>query len=175
MPLDVNGITLSGGSTFTMASGATTLMGVDATGIITRPQTPYVRMQTSGQATYYYTNSGYMTFGSIDQQVGSNWNNSTGLWTCPVDGYYLVLFNAIGANANGISYGYPWIYKNGGSYVYSHWNVGSGWDSMSLSAVVKCAAGDTIGYRVWSAGGAGTGNGVYGPGNHCHYGIALLG
>jgi hypothetical protein len=158
-----------------MASGATTLMGVSSGGIITRPQTPYVRMQTSGQPTYYYTNGATMKFGSVDQQVGSNWNNVTGYWTCPVAGYYLVLFNAIGANANGISYGYPYIYKNGATYVYSHWNVSGGWDSMSLSTVMQCAANDTISFGVNSAGGAGTGNGVYGPGNHCHYSIALLG
>lgn len=171
MPADVNGITLTGGTTFSMASGATTLMGVNASGIITRPQTPYVRMQTSGQPTYYSADP--MVFGSVDQQVGSNWNNSTGLWTCPVAGYYLVLMNFIGANYNGGSYGYPYIYKNGATYVYSHWNVASGWDSSSLSTVIQCAANDTIKFAVFPAGSSG--NGVYGPGNHCHYSIALLG
>lgn len=171
MPVDVNGITLSGGSTFSMASGATTLMAVDATGIITRPQTPYVRMQTSGQGTYYSANP--MVFGSVDQQVGSNWNNSTGRWTCPVAGYYIVVMNFIGANYNGGTYGYPIILKNGATYVYSHWNESGSWDSVSLSAVVQCAANDFIGFAINPAGS--TGNGAYGAGNHCHYGIALLG
>ena len=171
MPLDVNGITFSGGTTLTMASGATTLMGVNAAGIITRPQTPYVRMQTSGQGTYYAANP--MVFGSVDQQVGSNWNNSTGRWTCPVAGYYLVLMNFIGANYNGGTYGYPYIQKNAATYVYSHWNISGSWDSVSLSSVVQCAANDTISFAI--AGAGATGNGAYGAGNHCHYGIALLG
>lgn len=172
MPVDVNGVTLAAvGSTFSCSNGATTLMGVDANGVITRPQTPYVRMQTSGQGTYYSANP--MVFGSVDQQVGSNWNNSTGLWTCPVAGYYLVVMNFIGANYNGGTYGYPYIYKNGATYVYSHWNEAGAWDSVSLSAVVQCAASDTIKFAIFGAGASG--NGAYGAGNHCHYGIALLG
>ncbi len=170
MPIDVNGITLSGGSTFAMNNGATPLMQINASGIITRPQTPYVRMQTVGQGTYF-KGTHPIKFGSVDQQVGSNWNNTTGYWTCPVAGYYLVVMNFIGANANGQSYGYPNIYKNGAGYVYSHWNVSGPWDSVSLSAVISCAASDTISFGMTNIGN----NGIYGEGNHCHYGIVLLG
>jgi hypothetical protein len=82
--------------------------------------------------------------------------------------------NFIGANYNGGTFGYPYIRKNGASYVYSHWNVSGGaWDSVSLSCVMQCAASDTISFSVTPAGSSG--NGVYGPSNHCHYGIALLG
>lgn len=168
MPVDVNGIILSGGSTFAMSNGSTNIMAVSAGGVISRPQTPYVRMKTSAQGPYYHP-SGNMVFGSVDQQVGSNWNNSTGVWTCPVAGYYLATMNFIGANSNGVAYGYPVIQKNGGTYCFSHWNINGSWDTCGLSAVIQCNANDTISFQLTA------GNGVYGEGNHCFYGIALLG
>jgi hypothetical protein len=172
MAIDVNGITLSssGGTTLAMANGATNWMNVNANGIVNRTQTPYMQAILSGQATFY--NASPMVFGSVQANQGSCWNNSTGLWTCPVAGYYLVFMSGIASgSANGTaSYGYPYINKNGATYTFSHWNHASYWEYANLTAIVSCAANDTISFSLTT----GATGGFYGAGDHCSFGIALV-
>jgi hypothetical protein len=104
--------------------------------------------------------------------VGNCWNNSTGLWTCPVAGTYLVGMGGIAAGSlhSGLpSYGYIYIVKNGATYHFSHWNHTSYWEYVSMSGIVYCAAGDTINFQI----NAGTGY-FYGGGDHGNFYIALV-
>lgn len=172
MAIDVNGITLSssGGTTLAMANGATNWMNVNANGIVNRTQTPYMQAILSGQGNFYQANP--MVFGSVQANQGNCWNNSTGVWTCPVAGYYLVFMSGIASgSANGTSpAGYPIFKKNGSNYTFTHWNTASFWDYVNLTAIISCAANDTISFSIESAGTSG----FYGQGDHCSFGIALV-
>ena len=171
MPVNVNGISLSSnGTALTMANGATNWMLVNSNGIISRPQTPIFQAILSGQGSFYTGNP--VTFGSVQTNQGSCWNNSTGQFTCPVAGKYLVSMGAIGSgSANGVSsFGYYYIFKNGSTYHFSHWNTATYWEYGGVTGVVDCAIGDTISYAIT---GGGT-NGVFGGGDHCNFSIALI-
>lgn len=172
MAIDVNGVALSssGGTTLAMANGATNWMSVSANGVVSRSQTPYMAATLSGQGVFYQGNP--ITFGSIAANRGSCWNNATGLWTCPVAGFYLVTMSGIASgSANGVgSYGYIHINKNGAIYVFSHWNLSGAWDGCNLTAMVQCSAGDTLSMSITNA----TTSGWYGEGGHNCFGIALV-
>lgn len=170
MGFDVGGITLTSpsGTTLDMDNGATSWMKVNANGVLTRPQTPYFRGQISGHGSAYNAGGGPLLI-AADVNFGGCWNDATGLWTCPVTGYYMTTFGSI---CGGIpSSGYPHIRLNGSSYCYNHWNHASNWTYVSLSAVVYGVAGDTISYGLtaYTAGA-----GVHGNGNHAMYSIALM-
>lgn len=171
MPIDINGKTLSSaaGTSLTMASGATTWMTVASNGVVTRPQIPYMKAILSGQGTFYRANP--VVFGSVIANVGSCWNNTSGTFTCPRAGYYLAGMSGIasgGANGQGTA-GYFYIMKNGSSVHFSHWNTATYWDYVNLSAVVSCAAGDTIGFQINPTTGY-----FYGQGDHGNFFITLL-
>ena len=173
MAIDVNGITLasSAGTALTMNNGATNWMTVNSNGIITRPQTPYMKAILSGQGSFYRGNP--VTFGSVQANVGSCWNNSTGYFTCPVAGTYLAGLGGIAAGslhgaASYVSYGYFYIMKNGGTHHFSHWNHTSYWEYVSMSGLLYCAVGDTISFQIHPSYGY-----WYGGGDHGNFFIGL--
>lgn len=165
MGFDIGGaaaLTSSSGTTLSM-DGASNWMSVNANGILTRGQTPFMRGGFSG-AGNPVTGVLLVTAGA---NIGSCWNNSTGNFTCPVAGYYMVT----GSNIASAGTGYFYIRKNGTSVHYTHWNHSSDWTYVSLSGIVSCAVSDTIQYFV---GSVSAGSGFYGGGGHCMYSIALM-
>lgn len=105
--------------------------------------------------------SGWKDIAGNDYQssTGSGWpinnaiwnvglNTSTGVFTCPVAGYYAVGFNGIANGGSNISntYGYAAFAKNGVLNYWIHWNVGNTnpWNQGGGSSVFNCAAGDTL-------------------------------
>ena len=183
MGIDVNGITFTASSgTLTVAnSGATTAMTVNSNGIITRPQRPVFQGVLSAQGSFYNSyNAGWLNvkMGSVTLNLGSCWNNTTGVFTCPVAGKYLAHMGGIATGAgNGVQYyGYFYIWKNGSTYAFSHWNHQSNWEYVSISAVLDCAASDTIAFQILSGNGADARTGGwYGGGDHGSFGIGLIG
>ena len=171
MAINVNGITLSSsGTSLSVLNGATNWLSVNSNGIVSRPQTPYMKAILSGQGSYYRANP--VTFGNVLANVGNCWNNSTGLWTCPVAGTYLVGMGGIAAgslNGQGFSYGYFYIMKNGGTQHFSHWNHTSYWEYVSMSCMLYCAAGDTISFQINTSSGH-----WYGGSDHGNFYIALV-
>lgn len=173
MPIDVNGISLasSGGTTLAMSKSGTNWMNVNASGIVTKQQIPYMKGILSGQGSFYRANP--VTFGSVIANVGSCWNNSTGYFTCPRAGYYLMGMSGIAAGSahgGGVpSYGYIYLMKNGGVYHFSHWNTATYWDYTNLSGVISCAAGDTLSFQINPSHGY-----FYGGGDHGNFFITLL-
>lgn len=172
MGFDINGISLtSGGSTLAMNNGGTAWMALDSNGILSRPQTPYFRGQLTGFSGLYNASGGNLLV-TADENVGSCWNNSTGVFTCPVAGYYYAnMAGIVSGAAQGVqATGYLQIVKNAGTYHFTHWNHVGGWTYVSLAGIVQAAAGDAISYSLFSFG---TG-GLYGAGGHGCYSIGLL-
>jgi hypothetical protein len=165
MGFDIGGaaaLNSASGTALSMRAGATDWMSVNANGILTREQTPYMRGAFSGKGNPV---TGVLLI-TADVNVGSCWNDSTGNFTCPVAGYYLVT----GSNIAAVGSGYFRIRKNGASYHFTHWNHATpDWAYVSLSCIVLCAVGDTIQYFTES-----TNSGFYGGGGHCMYSIALM-
>jgi hypothetical protein len=125
MGIDVGGIALtSPGTTLSMDSGATNWMKVNASGILTRPQTPFMRGQLGTPGAL----SGLLPVKAGDS-VGGCWNDSTSYFTCPVAGYYM----ATGAGIANTQAGYFSIVKNGAGLYSTHWNHTTTWHYVSIS------------------------------------------
>jgi hypothetical protein len=169
------GFDIAGVATLSAASGVLSLDGtvsnimkVNASGILTRSLTPYMRGQLSGKGSPYNAGAGNPLLITADINRGNCWNNATGYFTAPVAGYYMATLGAI-ASANS---GYPNLLKNGGGYNQQHWNHTGGWHYVTISTVVQCAANDNICWIIQSPGPATAG--FYGDGGHGMYSIALL-
>src|SRR4029077_1052471 len=173
MPFDVSGITLSSpaGATLSMLDGSSnSWMEVNASGILTRPQAPYMRGSISGQGTGgVYNAGGGPLLVTADINFGSCWNNATGLFTCPVAGKYMICAGSI---AGPPSSGYFHLRKNNVTQHYTHWNHSGSWHYISLSGIVDAAVGDYFSWHVISPSPATAG--VHGNGNHAMYSIALM-
>jgi hypothetical protein len=169
MPFDVGGVVLSSpGTTLSVDSGATNWMKVDANGILTRPQTPYMRGQISGQAGTYNAGGGPLLV-TADVNFGGCWNNATGLFTCPVAGKYMVVMGSIVGPAGS---GYLHVRKNNVTARYTHWNHAGNWHFVSITCILLAAVNDYFSWHVISQSPAGAG--VHGNGNHAMYSIALM-
>lgn len=170
MGVDIGGAaTLTSPGTTLAVDGTSRWMDVNASGVITRPQTPYMRGQLQGRGTAYNAGGGPLLVTALENR-GSCWNNATGYWTCPVAGYYMVAWGNIAGSKT--SSGYPAIGKNGANYHYVHWSHAAAWHYVSISSVVSCAAGDTIHFYIFSYSPADAG--LYGEGGHAMYSIALM-
>lgn len=77
------------------------------------------------------------------------YNTSTGLFTAPIAGKYLVSGHVI-TNTPGSFYMY--LYKNGTQQSFSHLNMTGTWGHCTISGIVNCAVNDTIGVGVNSPG-----------------------
>jgi hypothetical protein len=166
MPFDVSGVVLSAnGGVISVDSGATNWMKVNTNGIVTRPQTPYMRGQLTGLPAPYNATPLKVT---ADVNVGGCWNNAAGIFTCPVAGYYMVQGGGLGGNQAG----YFNILKNETIMHFTHWNHAGNWHYVNLSAVINAAVGDYFYYSLSGLTPATTG--FYGAGNHGMYSIALM-
>jgi hypothetical protein len=169
MPFDVGGVVLSSpGTTLSMDSGATNWMQVNASGILTRPQTPYMRGQISGRGSSYNAGGGPLLV-AADVNFGGCWNDATGLFTCPVAGKYMVVMGSICGPSG---YGYLHARKNNVTVRFNHWNHTSNWHFVSLACIILAAVGDYFSWHVVSQSPAAAG--VHGNGGHAMYSIALM-
>jgi len=178
MPFDVNGLVLSAptSTTFLIANGATNWMKVDASGRLTREVPIYFQGHLTGQGNNYKVANAVM--GAVNYNSGSCWNNTTGVFTCPIAGRYLIGCGAIAnGNANGVGdkRGYFGLIRNGINHAFSHWDCNSYWPSVALSAIISCAAGDTLSFAINTAPSPASGPcGFYGGDRHGNYFIGLL-
>ena len=168
MGVDIAGVaTLSSPGTTLAVDGASRWMNVNASGILTRPQSPFMRGQFVGKGTPYNA-GGAALLVTADVNVGNCWNNANGYWTCPVAGYYMATLGAI-ASANS---GYPQFLKNGGVLHTNHWNHSGSWHYVTMSAIVYCEAGDNFCWVIASPSPATAG--FYAEGGHGMFSFALM-
>ena len=147
-------------STLSAVSGN---FSIDSSGRVTTPYQPmvYASKTTGNWANYYNGGAGTtFVFDTAPVNVGSSYNTSTGIFTCPVAGYYRVISSILMGNASGTSGFY--LYKNGsgygqGSYAY----VGGNNVQTGFSWNINCAASDSLKIVAWCSQSGGSYNGVY--------------
>ena len=84
---------------------------------------------------------------------GNHYNTSTGLFTCPVAGAYVIHMQGIGWRTPG--YGYIRVRRNGANQnPFGHWNLGAdSWANPNVLGVVQCAVNDTLNIHIDVTGG----------------------
>jgi hypothetical protein len=151
MPLDINGATIS-----SVSSGIQMNPGItfNSSGYAYNTDLPgYTGWKdVSGNDTKYADTTGWRI--NTTCWSGGGLNTSTGVFTCPVAGYYAVGFNGIADGGSGHddggSYGYAGFAKNGSMSYYIHWNLAgtSTWNQGGGSFLFQCAANDTLTFFV---------------------------
>ena len=147
-----------------------------AGGIMSQPNKPI--MSGTGLRD---TNNGHNSNGNIDTGYnvylatlrvnnGSHWNNSTGVWTCPVEGLYFVYATWLvdDNHTAGSLARYAW-YQNGVEVYkcYVHDKYGSTYGGQhSAGGIISCSPNDTITIRAT--------NGLWHSGNESLFSIHLL-
>ena len=114
------------------------LLNVDGAGRATMPKQPrFHATKTSGHGT-----TGKITFNTADVNVGNNYNTSTGTFTAPVAGDYLITTTAL--SNNGTTIGLD-LLKNGNRYAVTEESfTGAAYRSTSITAIVPLSANDTL-------------------------------
>jgi hypothetical protein len=148
MGIDINGLTIS-----SVSSGIQINPGVtfNSSGFAYNAALPGYSgwKDISGNDIQYSAVSGWEI--NATAWSGGGLNTSTGVFTCPVAGYYAVGFNGIANGGSvgwddGATYGYAGFAKNGALSYYIHWNLSStnGWNQCGGSSLFQCAANDTL-------------------------------
>jgi hypothetical protein len=140
-----------GGNTIIKTAGiALNTLGFNASGHGSTNAIPGYSGFKSGGSYFYSGVSGWEINATRWQ---SSLNTTTGVFTCPVAGFYAMGYNGIHNGGSGIpgglnTYGYAGFAKNGALSYFVHWNQGSasdtGWNGGGTSALFSCAAGDTL-------------------------------
>ena len=113
-------------------------MRVDAAGRVTMPS--QVGFSATDVSPHSQLGGGInITYTSVDHNVGNHYNSSTGVFTCPVDGKYLVLHTHL-TYSNGDAFH---LTKNG-SVIRSSYVSGGDWQQPAICTIVDCAANDTL-------------------------------
>ena len=122
-------------------------MRISSTGIITKPYQPAWGARSLSNTTSSGGTSGtneILKFASVLVNIGSHYNASTGVFTCPVAGRYFVTFSGLYDDSYNNT-GTVYIRVNGAEkYRAYHHNSGSYYEQISSSGVVDAAANDTI-------------------------------
>ena len=122
-------------------AGVAERLRIDSSGRVTMPAQPTFSGYNSNSNSATLT--GYIGF-TANINVGNHFSGST--FTCPVAGKYLVCFSSLSQYSTGTQFN---IEKNNSS-VYLMWNDSTSWHQMTGSAIVDCAANDTL--RIYSSG-----------------------
>ena len=103
----------------------------------------------------------YIVWNNILSNIGSNYNNSNGLYTAPVAGMYVFGFNILLPNAGTGEYRYE-FWKNGARYngIIKTKTV-TGWDTIQGTITTHLNAGETMGIRYNQGTGAAYPDGQY--------------
>ena len=137
---------------------------LDTVGRMSVPNQPSagLRLASGDQGAYNATTTnGVMKPSTILHNIGNHYNNSTGLFTCPVAGRYLVQFSGNFYNSGAGTYHIITIMKNGGSLTWNYDNdMGASWKHISNTTIVSCAANDTLNINNGTQSGSGGGSDV---------------
>lgn len=151
------GLTISGNTTITgnlsvsgtgagaagvvSASTSGTAISIDSSNRVLFPAQPSFMAYGSWS---YDSNYFWKGFTTVDHNIGSHWNNTTGVWTCPIAGRYMI-YATMYHDASS-SYHLWTFYKNGSTFApwIQDYNQVSGEHTTSSTAIISCAANDTL-------------------------------
>lgn len=140
-------------------TGGTTAMTIDSSGRISQPATPsFFATRDAGTFT---ANNSVIIFNSVRHNIGSHYDNTTGVFTVPVDGIYLINFSLISGNTSLVE---GEIQVNGNRILNGrNYSGASGTqNAISGSAVLQLSANDAV--RILLLGSSsiyGSGGGYY--------------
>jgi len=137
--------TEAGSTHLALMSSGTERMRIDASGRVTMPYQPAFWAFLNGNWTSWTPNNQtqVVPFDQAYHNIGSHYNTSTGLFTCPVAGNYVF---TCGVYVGGVSVEQLWLVKNGVRQpTLSFANAGTSGDRSVGTYIVRCSANDTIG------------------------------
>jgi hypothetical protein len=118
-------------------TGSATRMTIDSSGRVTTPNQPAFR---AGRDAGNVTGGATIVFNSVDFNIGSHYNSSTGSFTAPVAGRYMFLSNMF--SGSGAS-PYVAIRVNGSNKSWTIYS-GGGYGNVSLCTTLNLAANDSV-------------------------------
>ena len=143
---------LSFSTTADGASSPSERMRIDASGYVTKPNTPAFFVYRN-QSIWNLAAGDTFVFNTAELNVGNHYNTSNGRFTAPITARYVFHFWSIytgDANSD-----YIQMYKNGarmyGGDVHFTNSIGSAWDSVHYSRVIQLSSGDYVYMRSGSA------------------------
>jgi len=148
------GSTINGALRFYDYNAGAERMRIDSAGRVTKPYQPMFsasRYLSNGNVSSNLTR---FLWGTIFINQGSNFNNTTGDFTCPVAGNYFVTFN-FNKRASYNNWIGAAILRNG-DLVSSSWVPPStlndfAYCPLTLNVILACAASDTISFAYFNA------------------------
>lgn len=141
MPININGYNLSESACLTFGASATKV--VSANYGIRDPNLPGVLCSATAGGTPYKVYPWPANDSNLN--IGSPWNTSTYLFTCPVAGIYYISFGGIVGDGTTVStYGYFAVIINGANWYFSFKQTDNTWELHHHEILIKLAAGDNV-------------------------------
>jgi hypothetical protein len=175
---DGTNITFNTPAASIFSTASTERMRIDSSGRVTMPYQPYAAGSCSSAytlTTASFANGFDVIYGNVDINVGSCYNSTTGKFTAPVAGAYLVMYTILisSASANNIDYRLSLSINNAQTMTGSVAKTVNGtYPSLYISNIVYLNANDMVKARFWNDSGSGI---SHGDANYQRFSIMLLG
>jgi len=155
-----SGIQFDGSDVVTLHTGGNLAQQIDASGRVTMPLQPAFNAYVSTAVSNLSINTAHiLVFDTERFDIGSNYNASTGYFTAPVTGKYLLSTTVRIDNIdNASAYAYVQINTSNSNYyvIYDHGGTDAAYFSYSLSVLADMDATDTAYVSFYQSGGSNT-------------------